>query len=203
MTLRLLVTLIAAIFATQSAYAADSSEEATDGTEMSDDGPWNEHNGWYVEGTGGTNLFYIAIFSTGADASASGFSGGGWSGAAGYAFKSNFSAEVGFMQNFLKFDGEDSDGDDKTFSTHLNVPYVTARWDVPVFERFAFIAKIGLMFPSIAEKSVDAPVPALPFVGFGASYAITEKIDINFQYQGGVYIVVGAGLMSLGATYHF
>lgn len=112
-----------------------------------------------------------------------------------------FAVELGFMQNFLDVDA-DADGADDV-STHLNVPWLAARWDIPVKDRWAFIAKVGLMVISVADADADDPIPALPFVGFGGSYAITPDLTLTVQYQGAVFIVAGAGLLSAGIGYHF
>jgi opacity protein-like surface antigen len=188
---RIVLALVTTMFSTQLALADDAPQ----------DQQWNRHQGFYVEANGGTNLYYFAVFSTGEDTSASGFTGGGWSAAVGYNFKPIYAAEVGFMQNYAKF--EDEEDDDIDVSTHTNVPYAAARFDVPIGDRFGFIAKLGLMIPSIADNDVDAPTLILPFVGVGGSYAITPNLDVSLQYQGAVYVIVGGGLFSGGLTYHF
>ncbi len=189
MTNRLILALAASLFLAPLALAEDAQEEQQ----------WNRHQGFYVEGNGGANLFYFALFSTEMDAADSGFKGGGWSIAAGYNFKPSYAAEIGFMQNFAKF--EDDDGD--KVSSNTNVPYAAARFDVPIGDRFGFIAKVGFMVPSIASEDAENAAVMLPFVGVGGSYAITPNLDITLQYQGAVYLVVGAGLFSGGLTYHF
>ncbi len=190
----IVLVLAAFLFSTQLALADDAQQ-------AQQDQQWNRHQGFYLEANGGTNLYYLAILTSEFDGSHSGFNGGGWSAAVGYNWRPIFAAEVGFMQNYMKF--EEDDDEDNDISTHTNVLYGAARFDVPIGDRFAFIAKLGLMIPTIAADDVEDPSLLLPFIGVGSSYAITPNIDFSLQYQGAVYVIAGAGLFSGGLTYHF
>lgn len=138
---------------------------------------WNRHIGPYSEINLGTNLFYSG------HAAALGL---GWSAAIGNHFNNIFALEAGFMQNYAG-------------SCHTNIPYLTTRFDVPIVDKVNFIGKLGAMYAS--EKNLGGIV--LPYVGIGASYSLTPKVDFQVQYQGAVYGSAGAGLLSAGLTYHF
>jgi opacity protein-like surface antigen len=163
---------------------------------------WNAHHGFYVEANGGTNLYFLGFISDAGSASSSGFEGSGWGAAVGYNFLPKVALEGGFIQNYAQYSE-----DGNTAWGHTNLPYITARFTMPLGDRFAFLAKTGLMAISVDAESSDAnastPTIVLPFIGLGASYALTSKLDITAQYQGAVYGVVNAGLLSAGLTYHF
>lgn len=167
---------------------------------------WNQHpNSWYGEFNLGTNLYYIAAFdSSSGSTEHHGFQGWGWSGAIGRQFSGNWGVELGFMQNYAKF--KDDSGD--FAKAHTNIPYLAARYSLPIKQRASFIAKLGVMYASAAAgfDSTDhasSPSLTLPFIGLGFGYAITPNIDATVQYQGIVLGIAGAGLFSAGITYHF
>jgi hypothetical protein len=160
---------------------------------------WNQHQGLYTEMNIGSNLVYLGVFSSGGNVSGSGFYGAGWSAALGYNITPVFSFETGIMQNYAKIKENNHQSVDTYRYRHLNVPYLTTRFDVALGERFSFIGKIGAMYASVPGKvSV-----VLPLIGLGAGYAVTPKVTATIQYQGAVYGIAGAGLMSAGLTYHF
>lgn len=149
---------------------------------------WNRHLGPYAEINLGTNLYYAGIISSSGTCHSAGIEGIGWSIAAGNHFTNIFALEAGFMQNYLHDN-----------YSHTNVPYLTTRFDVPVVDRINFIGKLGAMYASAPTKGGIV----LPYVGIGSSYALTPKVDFQVQYQGAVYGIAGAGLVSAGLTYHF
>lgn len=199
--------LLMTSFALSLATSAIAAQAAT--TDSGDINSWNVHHGYYAEFNAGANLYALGVISSGGSASASGFQGGGWSGAVGYSFSRHVAMEAGFMQNYADF--EDDDGN--AVAGHTNVPYLAARFTIPAGDRFAFLAKLGLMAPSVTaqatssdgqvDDSASSPTVVLPFVGIGASYAVTPKLEVTAQFQGAVYGIVNAGLMSAGLTYHF
>jgi hypothetical protein len=175
---------------------------------------WNRHEGYYGELNAGTGLAYLGVISTSvtdADTTQSGVNGFAWNAAVGYNFNPNSAIEGGFLQWYADFEKEDDDdvvithtdghGDDEV-STHMDVGYIAWRGTVPIRQRFAFFGKVGAMLVSIPDTD-ESSWAVLPFTGLGVSYAITPRIDFCVQYQGAVYIIVGAGAFTGGITYHF
>jgi hypothetical protein len=152
----------------------------------------NQYSGNYVEINAGTNLYYWGIVSSQGSGSSAGVKGMGWNVALGHYITPRFGLEAGFMQNYAE----------ATFNnhtnSHLNVPYATTRFNVPMGDRFSFIGKIGLGYAFSGGNGI-----LLPYTGVGFSYAVNQNVDITTQYQGLVLGIVGAGLLSLGITYHF
>lgn len=150
---------------------------------------WNQHLGSYAELNGGTNLFYLGVLSSKGNTTGAGVLGLGWSTALGYNISPSFGLEAGFMQNYADI----NDGD------HINVPYASTRFTIPVSDRVHFIGKLGAGYLVVPGQS-DLLVP---YTGVGFGYAATSDLDFTVQYQGMVYGVAGAGLLSFGITYHF
>ena len=175
----------------------------------SENGHLNQHHGAYVGVTAGPNLYYAGIISSDSSTSTGGFTGYGWSADVGYNFTNIFAVEGGFMQNY----GSYSNGDNDRVSIHTNVPYLAARFNIPMGQRFSLITKIGGMYVSAhgtnhgkteaEDMSASTPSVLLPYVGLGVSYAINKHIDVSVQYQGAVYGIASAGLLGAGLTYHF
>jgi opacity protein-like surface antigen len=163
--------------------------------------PWNEHTGFYAEINGGSN-FYAGILPTSEGTfSSAGFQGVGWNANLGYFFTHHFALEGGSMQNYAKLDFDEGDN----LSGHLNIPYLTTRFNVPIGDKFSFVAKAGLMavWATDDENHENTATLVLPFTGIGLSYALTPNLETSVQYQGAVYGVVNLGLVSAGLTYHF
>ena len=163
---------------------------------------WNRHQGYYGELNAGTGLAYLGVISssvTDEDTTQSGVNGFAWNAAVGYNFNPNSAIEGGFLQWYADF--EDDDDDDEV-STHMDMGYIAWRGTVPIRQRFAFFGKVGAMLASIPDTD-ESNWAVLPFTGLGVSYAITPRIDFCVQYQGAVYIIVGAGAFTGGITYHF
>lgn len=180
---KMIMTAVA-LFNIMSAGYASSSQTA-----------YNEHLGPYGELNLGTNLYYAGFVSSHGSAGTGGIIGYGWSTAAGYYLTNSFALEAGFMQNYTKY----------SHMYHINAPYVTTRFNLPISNRFSLIAKVGAMdviANRVGDNGHDTSV-LLPFVGVGASYALTNKLDATIQYQGAVYGICGVGLLSAGLAYHF
>lgn len=163
--------------------------------------PWNQHTGFYAEFNTGPN-FYVGVLATDDGTfSSSGFHGLGWNANLGYYFTHNFALEAGFMQNYGTFNVNDDDN----VSAHTNLPYLTTRFTVPMGDKWAFIAKAGLMYAWVTEddNNENTGKIVLPFTGLGFSYAITPKLEASVQAQGALYGVINLGLLSAGLTYHF
>jgi hypothetical protein len=171
---------------------------------------------WYLEATGGTNFGYLGVLSSNTTNTSSGIRGWGWSAAAGYNFTDYFALEAGYMQNYARIqtDNGDFDGNKQYVNGHTNIPYFTSRFTIPMYTQFAFIGKLGVMYASATgtgpdsngdgkEEKAKSPDIALPYVGIGAGYSFTPHIQLVAQYQGAVYGIVGAGLLSLGVDYRF
>ena len=166
----------------------------------------------YVEVTGGINAYYLGIFSTNSDSNTAhaGTGGYGWSAALGYSFTPYVAIEGGFMQNYITIDTK-NEGNKKQNTYHTNVPYVTTQFSVPIGTHVEFISKVGLMMPFGTVNTAEDDEPpknetfgvVLPFTGLGLGYKITPALEINIQYQGAVYGIVGGGLLSGGLDYRF
>ncbi len=210
--LSLLMTLATTIAMTPVAMATTTDNDTTD---------WLSPQGWYAEGTAGSNLYYLGVV-TSSSTFPNGFDGFGWSAAMGYRGKPGGTAvEFGFMQNIFNTDisTETASGLSADVSTRVAtyVPYVAARWDLQIaHSRVAFIPKIGAMFVYLPEETAKTTIDGqsasgtldrvgfpLPFVGAGFSYAITKNVRLVAQYQGAVYGIAGAGLFSAGLDYYF
>lgn len=187
---------------------SESNASSTDGGHIQS-AIWNEHTGAYIEGTFGSNLAYVAFSTSITDSNGnvvqeggSGLYGYGLSTAIGYNFTTVHAIEAGFIHSDLN----EYDDNNKSYKT-LSIPYLTARFNIPIADKLTLITKAGLMFLSATYSESDgSEVTAgllAPFMGVGLGYAITENIDINMQYQGITIIVAGAGLLSAGVTYHF
>ncbi len=151
----------------------------------------NEYTGNYADINLGTNLYYgIGITSNGSSSTA-GVLGMGWSAAVGHYITPRFGLEAGFMQNYLHANINNRN------NTHINVAYGTTRFNVPIGDRVSFIGKLGLGYAFANAGAL------IPYTGVGLSYAVNDKIDITTQYQGLIVGIAGAGLLSVGLSYHF
>lgn len=148
---------------------------------FANDLPLNQHLGNYTEVNLDT-LFGYEIF----DAAVSGF---GWGAAFGHYFNKTIALEGGFMQAMSRWRDDEK----------VNVPYLTTRFNIPMGQRFSFIAKLGLMTPFIHGDGVFL----LPYTGVGVGYAVNKNLDLTLQYQGLVWGIAGVGMLGLGLTYHF
>jgi hypothetical protein len=184
---RILLTMVTCVLVTQLALADEGQQ------------PWNRHKGFYAEGNVGTNIYYLGVVSSGYDAASSGLEGFAWNVAGGYGFTTHHAVEGGFMQNYADFD-VGTTAVPLVVSTNVNVVYLAWRGTLPIKDRFALFGKLGAMV--LTHPKSDKWM-ALPYTGLGVSYAVTPKIDISVQYQGAVYVVAGAGALTVGATYHF
>lgn len=159
----------------------------------------NEHNGFYASVNAGTNLVYLGVFSSEGNASQSGVYGFGYSLDVGYNITKYFAVEAGFMQNYVDFnqyvDKEDRDND---LRQHSNIPYGAMKAVIPIGNRASLIGKLGAMYAMADGKSI-----VLPYTGIGFGYAVSKHVELVAQYQGAIYGVAGAGLLSGGVTYHF
>ncbi len=164
----------------------------------------NRHAGAYVEANLGVNMYSAGIFSSEHKSVNSGINGYAFNTAVGYYLNDYFGLEGGFTRSSLKL----NDSDDSSFYQNINAPYASMRFNVPIGERFSFIAKLGVMYACAVDDKHDSTDGryigiALPYTGIGVSYAVTPKVDLTVQYQGAVYGVVNAGVMTGGVTYHF
>lgn len=170
-----------------------------------DDQPMSWRGTNYVEGSIGSNFAYLGVF--GNDVRDTTFVNGfGYHLSWGHFFRDWTAIELGWLQSFFTFED----------AKHANALYSAFRFNIPFGDcnQFTFNIKLGLMGIWYREyliydkykdddKDNDFIGMLLPFTGIGLSYAINEKLDFTVQYQGGVYIVAGAGLLSAGLTYHF
>lgn len=177
--------------------------------------PISQHPGqWYIEGGPGMGLYYLGMFTSVGSLSAAGLEGFGWKAAVGYRPQHHgFSLEAGFIQNFYQVElTSDLTNQTATVNADIDVPYAAFRWDVPIGNRFTVIPKLGLMIPSV--PSVTGKVGnetvtesggglVLPFTGLGFGYAISHKLSASIQYEGAIYGIAGAGLLSGNLTYYF
>lgn len=170
-------TLVLASVIAHSAYASEQR--------------WNYHEGWYVNANVGTNFYYTAVVSSDYHGSSKGINGYGWNANGGYSFNHYVAAEAGLLQSYLI-------SADSTNHFIVSAPYAAAKFTAPLGKQFALFGKVGGMYAFNNHDGI-----ALPFIGVGASYAVSPKVDIDATYQGAVYGIIGAGLLSGGVTYHF
>ena len=172
--------------------------------------PYNHHAGNYVEGTVGTGVFYCWVSGLDTKTYSDYESGGvGCSASLGHFFNPYVAVEGGFMQGYMT--GKTENGDSGRVTGTLTMPYLAARFEVPIGQRFGLIAKVGLspVWASVTPSDKDDGESGstskyiFPFIGLGMNYALTQNIDFDVQYQAFNYLVVGAGLLSGGLTYHF
>ena len=159
------------------------------------DQSYNEHAGWYVEANAGVNAAFLAVSSSDTKVAKYGYQGFGYNLNAGYNWRAGRGIEAGFMQNYVSY----TDDNNTKQQEHVNVPYTAVRFTVPMMQRGAFIAKVGVM---AFDDPKDKQYLLLPYTGLGFSYALTHKVDVSAQYQGAVYGIINAGLLSAGLTYH-
>lgn len=177
----------------------------------------SQHPGqWYIEGGAGGGLYYLGILSSIGSTSFAGMEGFGWKGAIGYRPQHHsFSLEGGFIQNFYqaKLDSDNPYSNDTAeVNTSIDVPYAAFRWDIAMGQHFTFIPKVGLMLPIVPDVSAtidgskvtdEGGAIVLPFTGFGLGYALNKHLTASVQYEGAVYGLFGAGLLSGDLTYYF
>jgi opacity protein-like surface antigen len=164
----------------------------------------NRHTGPYVEGNLGTNLYSAGMASSKSNTITGGITGYSWNVAAGYNMNTWFGLEGGFTRSSIKVDYDQHDSHYQS----INAPYATMRFTAPIDQRFSLIGKLGVMY---ANGSPEHPHDSaggnagivIPYVGIGAGYAITPKVDITAQYQGALYGLVNGGALTGGVTYHF
>ncbi len=147
------------------------------------DNSFNRHTGFYASANVGTNIAYI-LLGPNSDT----YGGFSWSANAGYSFTPYIGLEVGFIQGYVPD------------LPKANIPYLTARFNIPIGQRFSLIAKFGIE-DIYAKQFHHGDVGA--FMGLGASYAITRHIAVDVTCQGAEEYIVGIGSMSGGVTYNF
>lgn len=148
---------------------------------------------YYTEANIGPNLYY----GPGGSSLTSGLQGYGYNINAGYSYSDVSSVEVGFMQNYATYE---KDGD--THDGRITAPYAAFRFNTPISRQFSLFTKLGIMFAKVNLDEDTSFIP-LPYTGIGLGYALTNNLDISIQYQGAVYVIAGAGLLSGGLSYHF
>ena len=133
--------------------------------------------------------------------------------AVGYNFIPTLGLEAGYMYSSdLNYDIRD-DSIGASASGRLYVPYLAFKFDVPIYQRASIFFKLGVMYPygeadlsgSIGTITKYGRISAghiLPFSGIGGAYALTPKLSVDMTYQGAAYVLAGAGVLSLGLTYH-
>lgn len=178
---------------------------------------WNQHHGFYLEAGVGPNFFYAFLPESRSTAKVDGW---GVALAAGYNFLPYVALEGGFIysSDLNAYVEGDAAGIlvSASEAAKIYIPYLAVRFSVPIGDRFAFIFKLGGMYP-YASATIVGSLPAagisvtgrisgdhaLPFSGIGATYAVTRKIDVNIMYQSAVYVLASGAVLSFGATYHF
>jgi len=166
------------------------------------DEPWNRHTGPYVEANLGTGFTYLGVFGNEFDASDSATGGFSWVGALGYGLTPHHAIEGGFGQWYTDFEDNDEPGHEE-IDGHLNMGYLAWRGTLFIQDRSALFFKLGAMVVAVPETETNDSWGVAPFTGIGLSHALTPRIDLSVQYQGGVYILASAGALTVGATYHF
>jgi len=195
MKLQLVSTMVACLIVAQGVAAEQTQQEQA----------WNRHTGYYAEGNLGITwaLWGIEMETDAIPA---------WVGALGYSFTEHHAVEIGFGQSYGNFDDEDRphwifEGLWRTkapdyVSGSLNLGYLAWRGTVPIKDRWAFFGKLGVTVMDIPGGANDGTVMAF-FNGVGLSYAVTPRIDISLQAQGGATGAAYAAMWTLGVAYHF
>ncbi len=164
--------------------------------------PWNRHTGPYLEANLGTGFSYLGIFSQEFDLSDGAVGGLSWVGAVGYGLTPHHAIEGGVGQWYTDFE-DDDEGGEEDVSGHLNMGYVAWRGTLFIKDRSTIFFKLGAMVVAVPETETNDAWGVAPFTGVGVSHALTRRIDLSLQYQGGVYVLASAGALTLGAAYHF
>lgn len=136
-------------------------------------------NGAYLEGNVGTNFASLSVFGLNATA----FNSVGGNINMGYQLNRYLAPEIGYTYY-------------GTFG--INNVDVAIKGIIPFDNRVSIFGKLGLGY--IFAHGDNA---ALPLLGAGISYAVSNKWDINAQAQGVTIGFVSIGLVSMGLTYHF
>jgi len=168
---------------------------------------YHRQTGPWVEANAGSNLFYLGIMGNDIKASKAGMIGWGWNANAGYNFTPYIGLEGGYTQLRTKWRAKSANTDTMYIDANVDMPYGAFRFTIPMGDRFALLGKLGAMYLSAIGSSqgytAESPKVVVPYTGVGASYAITKNLDFSVQYQGAMYFVAGAGLLSGGLAYHF
>lgn len=140
--------------------------------------------GMYVEGNVGTlaknyNFIWFSHTSVG---------GLGENVNIGYQFNPFAALEVG--GSYYDFNNN------KHTNNGLGVADLVFKGIVPLTERAALFAKAG---GGLASKGVGGTF----YAGVGASYAVTQNLDVSIQMNGPILGIVNVGLISAGLSYHF
>ncbi len=210
--------MLTVIYATAAMLSANA--YASNNTPLQAENPTNKY---YIELNGGTNAWYLGIVSSKDSLTNGGVNGYGWQAAFGYNFNPTTAIEVGFMQNYVIIKEVDRNetcdfsgctmyvtNREKTYNS--NVPTIAVKFTVPMGKRFDFISKLGLMMPLVttdtsyedsSNKSTQTDGVVLPYISLGFDYNVTQNIRVNIQYQGAIYVIAGAGLLSAGLSYSF
>jgi hypothetical protein len=162
---------------------------------------FNRHTGPYVEANAGYTFAWLTGGFFGNDFSQGAGVGFGWNVGGGYMFKDWLGAEVGYLQF-----NPDVHKDSQDYNISVGGAYLAARFNIPIKDRYSFIIKVGAMTLSASDSdhsAEDAVTSGAMFTGIGVGYALTDKIDLSLQFQGPNLIIVGAGVLSGGLTYHF
>lgn len=185
--------------------------------DISENTAFNRHTGFYAEGDFGTNLYYVrgitvehsdgSIDKDLSDPSYWRVAGYGFSASVGYNIIPYVGFEVGYLQQF---------GVESSFSiTNVSLPYLAAKFTIPIGNRFAFLAKVGggCVIHHWRYKPTEydpewysySSAGVWLYSSLGASYALNQKIDLNVQWQGHSFMILDnfGGLLSAGLTYHF
>lgn len=182
-------------------YAVAALALATSMAAVADTIP-NHHTGVYIEGTAGTNLYALGVLSSDGRTSNVGVIGYALNAALGYNVTPWFGLEGGFTRAMAQTHNSNHE------YQSINAPYASVRFTAPIGQRFSLLAKVGAMYanasiPHSDDSGSENHGVVLPYVGVGASYAVTSNVDITAQYQGAVYGVINAGALTAGLTYHF
>jgi len=143
---------------------------------------YNRHHGVYVDINVGTTIYHENVFGD-----IGGRAGFSWNLNVGYQFIPYFAAEVGITQYL--FEGVAA----------VHGIDVAAKGILPIGDRFALFAKLGVI-DYLGPFGISLTAP---YVGLGMSYAVTPKLDVTVQAQGGVRSYAQFGNVTAGLSYHF
>ncbi len=202
MKLRLVSMMVACLAIAQGAAAGEAEQDKA----------WNRHEGFYAEAGLGTGWDGWGVEMK---SESNPFSTFAWIGALGYSFTANHAIELGFGQwpdedfvdedrSSISFEGGSAVYTERLeyVSGAFNLGYLAWRGTVPFLDRWAFFGKVGLTVMDIPGGENGGTQVGL-FTGLGVSYAVTPRIDLRLQSQGGLSGEAYAGMLTFGAGYHF
>jgi Outer membrane protein beta-barrel domain len=139
--------------------------------------------GTYLEGNVGISVLQFRLFGI---ITISGFNGAGANANLGYQLNRYFASEMGF-----------------TYITGARYADAAMKAILPFQIKENDFTVFGKLGAAYVYDNDNHNYEVTPYIGLGASYAISPSLDINIQGQGVTASIINLALLSLGLTYHF